>query len=78
MIAGVLGCLLGTLAGAFALSEELEHQFHGGVLEEDRVRVMWQNAWTTVRVFAEVAFATLFVFGVLPVSIRRLVSGARR
>jgi len=74
----VIACLLGAFAGYIALWDELEHQFHGGVLDEDVSRVMWNNIWTTAFAFAKVTLITVVVIGVAPIGLRRLLAqGAR-
>lgn len=75
--AGVLACLAGAFAGYGALSTALEDQFHGGVLDEDRVSVMWQNAWGTVAAFAKVASIAWVALGLLPVGLSRLLKAKR-
>ena len=74
----MIACFLGAFAGYFVLSDELEHQFHGGVLDEDVSRVMWLNIWATALAFAKVALITIVVLGVVPIGLRRFFArGAR-
>jgi hypothetical protein len=77
VVAGVIACLLGAFAGYGALSVALEDQFHGGVLEEDRVSVMWLNAWETVAAFAKVASIAGVALGLLSVGSYRLFCRVR-
>jgi hypothetical protein len=70
----LIACFLGASAGYIVLSDELEHQFHGGVLDEDVSMVMRHNIWTSVLAFAEVAFAAVIVLGVVPIWLRRFLS----
>jgi hypothetical protein len=65
---------LGTFAGYIVLMDELGHQFHGGVLDEDASTVMWHNAWTTAIAFVQVASLTAVVIGVVPIGLRRFFS----
>ncbi|MEI7037217.1 hypothetical protein [Fulvimonas yonginensis] len=71
--AGVVACLIGALAGYGALSRALEDQFHGGVLDEDRVGVLWRNAWDTLAAFIEAATVAWSALGFLPVGLSRLL-----
>ncbi len=73
-----VACLFGALAGYIALSDELEHQFHGGVLDEDVSRVMWFNIWTTALAFAKVTLITIVVIGVAPIGLHRLLAQGTR
>jgi hypothetical protein len=77
VVAGVIACLLGAFAGYGALSVALEDQFHGGVLEEDRVSVMWLNARETVVAFAKVASIAWVALGLLSVGSYRLLCRMR-
>ncbi|HET6804419.1 MAG TPA: hypothetical protein VFH59_03125 [Frateuria sp.] len=77
-IAGVVACLAGALAGYGTLTRALEDQFHGGVLEEDKVAVMWLNARETAAAFAVVASVLWVALGLLPVGVYRLLARARR
>ena len=71
--AGLVACVLGAFVGYLALQPELEAQFHGGVLEQDRVRVLWQNAGVTAVAFVCVASASFAALGLLPILLRRLL-----
>jgi hypothetical protein len=75
---GVVACLVGALAGHGALTRALEDQFHGGVLDEDKVAVMWLNARETAVAFVEFASVSWVVLGLLPIGVYRLVARARR
>lgn len=78
--AGVAACLLGIFVGYLALQPELEAQFHGGVLDEDRAWVLWHNVRATVVAFAivvSVAFAVLGLVPVLSCRLLRQVRGSR-
>lgn len=78
LVAGVIACLLGALAGYSALCRELEMQFHGGVLDEDRARVMWQNARVTALAFGGVAAGAWLVMALAVIGVFRLLAWARR
>ena len=76
--AGIIACLFGALAGYGTLSRALEDQFHGGVLDEDRITVLWQNAWATLTASVEVAALVWAVLGVAAVGSCRLLSRSTR
>jgi len=75
--AGLAACLLGIFVGYLALQSELEAQFHGGVLDEDRAWVFWHNVRVTVVAFAIVASVAFAVLGLVPVLSCRLLRRAR-
>ena len=56
-----------------ALQPELEAQFHGGVLDEDKAWVFWHNVGVAVAAFAIVASAAFAALGLLPILSRRLL-----
>lgn len=63
--------VLGSLAGYAAYEEEAEAQFHGGVLDEDRVQADWALVWEFTCAFARWGGGTFLLLGVLPVVARR-------
>lgn len=69
--AGLVACLLGAFAGYLALQPELEAQFHGGVLDEDRAWVLWHNIQVAAMAFAAVGLAAFAALGLLPVGLYR-------
>jgi ABC-type Fe3+ transport system permease subunit len=71
LLACIAACVFGAFAGYVVLAGELEHQFHGGVLDEDKSAVMWHNILHTVLAFAEVALITIVALGVIPIWVRR-------
>jgi hypothetical protein len=75
--AGLVACLLGAFAGYLALQPELEAQFHGGVLDEDRAWVFWHNIRVTAAAFAAVVAASFAVLGLAPIVLHRLLVRAR-
>lgn len=75
--AGVVACVLGALAAFVALQPELEAQFHGGVLDEDRAWVFWHNTRVAAVAFGAVASVAFAMLGLLPVVLRRLLHKAR-
>jgi hypothetical protein len=76
--AGLAACLLGAFAGYLALQPELEAQFHGGVLDEDRGWVFWHNVRVAAMAFVVVGPATFAALGLLPILLRRLLRRVRR
>jgi hypothetical protein len=74
----VAACLVGGVAGYIAYLDEAEAQFHGGVLEENRAEAEWALIWEPTRAFARWAGGIAFIFGVVPVGVRRMFSGRSR
>lgn len=73
-LTGVVACLLGAFVAYLALQPWLEAQFHGGVLAEDRARVLRHNARVAAQAFAVAASAVFAVLGLLPVLVHRLLA----
>lgn len=71
----VVACLSAVFAGYVAYIVQEEHQFHGGVLEEDAVAAMWHLRWAAVAAFAQVGLLSVFLIGVVPLVLRRFLSG---
>ena len=76
-VAGAVACLLGAVAAYLALQPELEAQFHGGVLDEDRAWVFWHDVRVAAVAFAVMAWAIFAAFCLMPVLLHRLLRGAR-
>lgn len=76
-VAGAVACLSGALVAYLALQPELEAQFHGGVLDEDRTWVFWHDVRVAAVAFAVTASAIFAALGLLPVLLHRLLRGAR-
>jgi ABC-type multidrug transport system fused ATPase/permease subunit len=74
----VAALVLGAFAGYVAYALEEEHQFHGGVLEEDATQAMWHLRWAAAEAFAQVGVLAFLVIAVVPLSLRRLLSGRSR
>lgn len=74
----VAACLLGGFAGYLAYTLEEEHQFHGGVLEEDAAQAMWHLISAAVVAFAQIGVLAFLIIGVVPLSLRRFVFGRSR
>lgn len=72
-LAGAVACLLGGFVAYLALQPWLEAQFHGGVLAEDRARVLWHNARVAAQAFAVTAPVVFALLGLLPVLVHRLL-----
>ncbi|UGB46621.1 hypothetical protein LQ772_04815 [Frateuria edaphi] len=76
-VAGLTACLVGAVAACLALQPELEAQFHGGVLDEDRVWVFWHNVRVAATGFVIAGPAVFAALGLLPILLRRLLYRAR-
>ncbi len=72
-----VACALASLAGAFAgyvaYTIEEEHQFHGGVLEEDAAAAMWHLRWSAVAAFTQIGLLSVLLVGVVPLVLRRVL-----
>jgi hypothetical protein len=77
VVVGLMACLMGAFAGYLALQPELEAQFHGGVLDEDRAWVLWHNIRVAAVAFAVLASAAFAALGLLPILLHRLMRRER-
>lgn len=77
VVAGLVACFLGACLGYLALQPELEAQFHGGVLDGDRVWVLWHNIRVMAVTFVVAVLVAFAVLGLLPILLRRLLRRVR-
>lgn len=69
----VVACLLGGFAAYLTCALEEEHQFHGGVLEEDAAQAMWHLISVAAVAFAQIGVSAFLIIGVIPLSLWRFV-----